>query len=218
MPKDISVMDHSGNVHTHFVNATSWGRLVDRLIDFISHKRVVFGLSDDWSLVLVDSAPQHILTDVIAQKALEQKVLFKTLPEGQTHVWQPCDMFAIATIKRKVDRLWDEEKEHLWASLPNEEAVRQACISSAPVLKQQMHRFFSRALEYLTPEVVAMSWDASSLGIALFQQPPRIPTAFWNLGCSVPSLVNLRSQEGARAHARSVMLQVLMCKQLHEDM
>ena len=63
-------------------------------------------------------------------------------------------------------------------------------------------------------DVIALCWDASSLGIALFQQPPRISTALWNLGCSVPTLVNLQSQEEARASAHSVMLHALITSRL----
>ena len=201
--------DHSGNPQSHFVNAASWGRLVDRLIDFICAKRISAGFSDQWALVLIDCAPQHILTGVVAQKALDNQVLFKVLPEGQTHVWQPCDMFAIATIKRKVDKMWDDEKEILWACLPTNEAVQQACLYSAPVLKRRMHGFFSRAVEEVTPNVIALCWDASSLSTALFQQPPRVITALWDLGCSLPTLVNLHAQEEACASARSTMFQAL---------
>ena len=163
-------------------------------------------------MVLVDCAPRHILTGEIAQKALDNRVLFKVLPAGQTHVWQPCDMFAIATIKRKVEKLWDEEKEILWASLPTNEAVQQASVYSAPVLKRRMHGFFCRALDEVTPDVIALCWDASSLSTALFQQPPRVITALWDLGCSVPTLVNLHAQEEVRASARSTMFQALAPK------
>ena len=105
--------------------------------------------------------------------------------------------------------MWDEEKELLWSSLPDDEAFKQACITSVPILKERMDLFFSRALEDDTSDVIALCWDASSMGIAIFKPPPRISIALWNLGCSVPALVNLQSQEEAQASARSVMLQVL---------
>ena len=69
----------------------------------------------------------------------------KEAVEAETHVWQPCDMYAIAALKRKVDKMWDEENERLWQSLPNDEAVHQACIQSLPVLKQRMSRFMGHA-------------------------------------------------------------------------
>ena len=49
---------------------------------------------------------------------------------------------------------------------------------------------------------------------SLFHQPPRIPTAFWKLGCFVPSLVNLQSKEDERTAAKAVMLQALTNKLL----
>ena len=74
------------------------------------NQRYATRIGDNWAVVFVDKAPQHILSEATAQKALDQRVLLRVLPEGQTHIWQPCDMYAIATIKRKVDRMWDEEK------------------------------------------------------------------------------------------------------------
>ena len=118
-------------------------------------------------------------------------------------------MFAIAAIKRKVDRLWDEEKELLWASLPTDEAIKEACITSTPLLKRRMFRFMASALESLTGDVVSLCWDASSLATALFAQPPRTATALWNLGCSIPTLANVQAQDDARTQARARMLQVL---------
>ena len=99
---------------------------MDRLLDYISQKKESLGLGDNWAVVFVDKAPQHILSEATAQKALDQRVLLRVLPEGQTHVWQPCDMYAIAAIKRKVERMWDEENERLWQTLPSDEAVKQA--------------------------------------------------------------------------------------------
>ena len=124
--RNICEWDHSGNQQSHFVNAASWGRLVDRLVDVISSKRRTADRSGRWALVLVDAAPQHILLESVVQKALEVRVLFKTLPESQTHVWQPCDMFAMAAIKRRVDHIWDEVMELSWSSLPHDEAFKQA--------------------------------------------------------------------------------------------
>ena len=49
-----------------------------------------------------------------SQKALGKRILLKSLPEAQTHVWQPCDRYAIAAIKRKVEQMWDEENELPW--------------------------------------------------------------------------------------------------------
>ncbi len=166
-------------------------------------------MRDDWALVVVDGAPQHKLNPEMSQKAQDQKVLFQTLPEGQTHVWQPCDMFAIAAIKKKVDKSWDEQKETLWASLPNDEAVKSACLTSTPVLKARMFSHFSYAIDTLDSEVVSLSWEASFLSTILFCHPPRISTAFWNFGCNVPSLQNLESQEATRSVARSAMLTAL---------
>ena len=90
----------------------------------------------------------------MAQKSLDQKVLIKVLPEGQTHVWQPCDMYAIAVIKRKVDRMWDEENEILWQTLPTDEAVHHACIKSLPVLKQRMYHFLAMSVDCLTEDII----------------------------------------------------------------
>ena len=71
------------------------------------------------------------------------------------------------------------------------------------------HFFFSRALDEVTQDALLLYWDASFLTLVLFHQPPRIPTALWDLGCSVPALVNLQAQEEARTNARRVMFLAL---------
>ena len=191
---------------------------MDRLLDYISQKKESLGLGDNWAVVFVDKALQHILSEATAQKALDQRVLLRVLPEGQTHVWQPCDMHAIATINSKVDRMWDEEKELLWQTLPSDEAVKQVCIQSAPSMKQRMFRFMASAIDSLTPEVICLCWDASSLSTALFAQPPRCVTAFWSLGCSVPSLANIQAQEDVRTQAHDRMLQALAAANAAHEM
>ena len=118
-------------------------------------------------------------------------------------------MYAIAAIKRKVETMWDEEKELLWQNLPTDEAVKEACVRSAPLLKRRIFRYLSHAIDGLNPEVICLCWDASSLSSALFSQPPRGITALWSLGCSIPTLANIQTQEDERTQARTQMLQAL---------
>ena len=50
---------------------------------------------------------------------------------------------------------------------------KQACVTSAPILKERTYWFFGRALDDVTSDFIALCWDASSMGIAIFKQPPK---------------------------------------------
>jgi hypothetical protein len=47
-------------------------------------------------------------------------------------------MYAIAAIKRKVETMRDEGKELIWQNLFMDEAVKEACVHLAPLLKQNV--------------------------------------------------------------------------------
>ena len=72
-----------------------------------------------------------------------------------------------------------------------------------------MYRFLASSIDSLTQDVVCLCWDASSLSAALFSQPPRCVTSFWNLGCFIPTLETIQAQEDVRTHARAHVLEAL---------
>ena len=217
---DNLVRDPSGT-DSHFMNAQTWARFIRRFLIYVSSKRVSLGMPDTYALLQVNGASQHVMDDDLKAEVLNARVIVDSLPPKQTHVWQAADQQAIAVFRRKVDTLWDDGMERLWAEQSSDDAVAAACAMSAPLLRRRMHFLFASALGQLSEKSILNSWDMTCVPWVLWHSPPRVPTSFHMLCekdsvCS-RSFLGMEIRQEERRDARDVMARALQARQAVDE-
>ena len=126
------------------------------------------GLSEPNSpaLLLLDKAPQH--TSTLSLQAFNCSTLY--VPAKMTHVFQPCDHYIIANMKKNFDRTWRKWVQGVYADATTsiEECTARILTTSIPVLRTLKYHQLSVALSSLTPSTILKSFGVTGILRAVY--------------------------------------------------
>ncbi len=103
-----------------------------------------------------------------------------------THIFQPCDQYIIANLRKYLIREWKADKIRAFAQAPQEIAVPECFPTSIPVLRKCKITLLCRAIDALTVLDVQLSWEKTGLLRALFHQVPHEKPIFDCILSQVP--------------------------------
>lgn len=159
---------------SHFQNATTFAVWAKNLAAHANQVKLQCGLDGVTPLLVIDQATQHG----------EYASLFPGwaiihVPKCMTHIYQPCDQYVIANIRKYLVAAWRQDViQASFANAPQEQAVKMCFPTSIPVLRKCKMELMCKAIDSLTVADIERSWDKTGLLRALFQQVPREPVLF----------------------------------------
>ena len=160
------VQDHQPS--SHFQNANTWSRLLQRLCSHVAQMRRTHYRPDMPAVLVVDAAPQHSGVDLLSAEGIQ----LVEIPKKMTHVYQPADQYVIRGLKSKADVAWDEYVETLFAAHNVDDAVAELTVRNKPVIRSRMYRFLAHAVEQLGASAIVSSWEASGISRAIWCDVP----------------------------------------------